>query len=129
MISKNPDYIGAWDYAYFEALKRYKEIPETGPYFHLFISQSRNGEFKNGKISGLIKDVFGDSFFDGTLSEDTIKFTKRYTFAATQNGGKREPLIYSGIRVIQDYQEFVTGMITSLSKMTPKVFIMKRFVP
>ena len=87
-ISDNePDYVGTWDILF----------PSKG-YFEVLVLEECCG-----LVSGIIEDCLGTSSFEGKITEDGIKFTKRYGEGCSPQTIKEE-IHYEGKR--GDRKEF-----------------------
>jgi len=105
-MGDSPDYTGAWGVSHFHQLPTWQKAITSGPYFHLFIDK-RDGQ----RFTGRIEDVFGNSNVEGTITDNSIQFTKTYDKDAIEKGGSNQPLTYSGIRRTAGQREFFAGVI------------------
>jgi hypothetical protein len=86
--SKTPDFVGTWNL---------RDIPAQG-YFELYITKN-----VNGRIQGTILDFLGDSEFEGTLKNGTLRFEKTYTKPFKGLEASTRPIAYSGLKTDNGY--------------------------
>ncbi|MEK6918386.1 MAG: hypothetical protein AABW51_05555 [Nanoarchaeota archaeon] len=76
---QTPDFVGSWTLG---------EVALNDGLFYMYIENRGriNSNSKPLHISGTIDDKFGTSQFDGSLSDDEIKFSKLYVSKAQKKG-------------------------------------------
>ena len=86
-MNKEPDFVGSW------SANPALDLIGYGT-FLMYISEREIIKGEKESIKGRIEDCFGVAYFQGKLSENDIKFVKRYTSDAIKKGGARDKECY-----------------------------------
>ncbi len=93
---EEPDFIGSWSMN-----------PSLRPIgygnFKMYIKERKSIKEGVELIKGTIEDCFGNAVFDGELSPEHIKFTKKYFSESVLNGAAPGKIKYEGKKIGDKY--------------------------
>ena len=104
-MNKEPDFVGSW------SANPALDLIGYGT-FLMYISEREIIKGEKESIKGRIEDCFGVAYFQGKLSENDIKFVKRYTSDAIKKGAARDKVCYQA----QKIENLYVGEYTVVSR-------------
>lgn len=90
MKDGEPQFVGTWSV-----------IEPAKGYFEVYV-----GNNKGNKLSGRIEDCFGSATFEGEISQDELKFTKRYDWTKCVGDTYKTPILYKAKRFGDEFSGF-----------------------